>query len=374
MRANRIDALRNSNGASAAWPFEGLSSFSSGLPTHNPRSLLSDYYPDYDITGYSSLQQHDQDTGQASPWQTSGLQASCSSDTQMELPAFMTNRCNLPQGVSSSPSQSETELFRFSYGSQHSFLCSEDGQLQQSLLQGGNDYGDAFSLLGQAGLLVPSGPGSPQGSHSFDRKMSSAGVLIPPAPATPPQVRTFNRKASFGSSSHTSPRSPSSQAADQRSQTLFGSGPFPRGRGGHRGQVFSGGRGPTSEQGDRGFSRRGGGGGEAVNVLVRKVQAVQAGTSLPQEIFRTIGELSSRDVASLMTDLRKRGARERAREISQWIRGIPQGHAVEHLCDVMTYTAMIAACIEVKACALHTPPIPVLLCTLFTILQVWTQG
>jgi hypothetical protein len=372
MRANRIDVLRNSSSASGGWPFEGLSSSSSGLPIHNPRSLLSDYYPGYDNTGYSSLLQQDQDIGPAAPWQASGLQASCSSGAQVELAGLMTNRSNWPQGAASSPSQSETELFRFSYGSQHSFLCSEDGQLQQALLQRGNDYGNAFSLLGQSGLLMPSGPGSPQGSHSFDCKLS-AGVLIPPAPATPPRVHTINRKASSGSSSYTSPRSPSSQLADQRSQTLFGSGPFPRGRGGQRGQVLSGGRGSTSEQGDRGFSRRGGGGGEAVNVLVRKVQAIQAGTGIPQEIFRTIGELSSRDVASLMTDLRKRSARERAREIAQWIRGIRQGHALEHLCDVMTYTSMIAACIEVKACALHIPPIRVLP-TLFTTLQIWTRG
>ena len=47
----------------------------------------------------------------------------------------------------------------------------------------------------------------------------------------------------------------------------------------------------------------------------------------------------------LLKDLSKAGAGQRAVEIFDWMRGLDENSPLHQLCDVYTYTAMIAQCI-----------------------------
>jgi pentatricopeptide repeat protein len=83
----------------------------------------------------------------------------------------------------------------------------------------------------------------------------------------------------------------------------------------------------------------------SVDELVAAARAAPRGARLPERVLRSLHGLDSRAVALLLKDLSKAGLDERAIELFDWLRGLPERHALRALCDVYTYTAMISLCI-----------------------------
>jgi len=54
--------------------------------------------------------------------------------------------------------------------------------------------------------------------------------------------------------------------------------------------------------------------------------------------------LDSSATAALLKELSKQGQLKRAVDIFDWLRGLPSGHELSHLCDLYTYTTMISQC------------------------------
>ena len=63
------------------------------------------------------------------------------------------------------------------------------------------------------------------------------------------------------------------------------------------------------------------------------------------QVFQALFQFDSRATALLFKDLSKAGVGQRAVELFDWLRKLEEGHALRPLCDVYTYTAMIAQCI-----------------------------
>ncbi|KAL4442119.1 hypothetical protein ABPG77_011380 [Micractinium sp. CCAP 211/92] len=119
-----------------------------------------------------------------------------------------------------------------------------------------------------------------------------------------------------------------------------------RGRGGHAGSA-----GPSS--GRRG-SRRGydGGGGLggppdelSIDSLVALVGAIPASQPISDTVYQALFQLDGRACALLLKDLSKAGLQFRATELFDWIRALDDGHPLQSLLDVYSYTAMISLCI-----------------------------
>jgi pentatricopeptide repeat domain-containing protein 1 len=69
------------------------------------------------------------------------------------------------------------------------------------------------------------------------------------------------------------------------------------------------------------------------------------GEPLPDRLRDALRHLDSRAAALLLKDLSKAGLDERAIELFDWLRALPERHPLRALCDVYTYTAMISLCI-----------------------------
>ena len=67
------------------------------------------------------------------------------------------------------------------------------------------------------------------------------------------------------------------------------------------------------------------------------------------QIFKALFHFDSRATALLFKDLSKAGVGQRAVELFDWLRKLDEGHPLRPLCDVYTYTAMIAQCIYQQA-------------------------
>jgi pentatricopeptide repeat domain-containing protein 1 len=83
----------------------------------------------------------------------------------------------------------------------------------------------------------------------------------------------------------------------------------------------------------------------SVDELVALARRAPRGERLPERVHRALHGLDSRAAALLLKDLSKAGLDERAIELFDWLRGLPERHALRALCDVYTYTAMISLCI-----------------------------
>lgn len=62
-------------------------------------------------------------------------------------------------------------------------------------------------------------------------------------------------------------------------------------------------------------------------------------------MYNALFHFDSRATALLFKDLSKAGVSHRAVELFDWLRKLDANHALRPLCDVYTYTAMIAQCI-----------------------------
>ena len=67
------------------------------------------------------------------------------------------------------------------------------------------------------------------------------------------------------------------------------------------------------------------------------------------QIFKALFHFDSRATALLFKDLSKAGVGHRAVELFDWLRKLDESHPLRPLCDVYTYTAMIAQCIYQQA-------------------------
>ncbi|KAI8474968.1 MAG: hypothetical protein J3K34DRAFT_465323 [Monoraphidium minutum] len=83
----------------------------------------------------------------------------------------------------------------------------------------------------------------------------------------------------------------------------------------------------------------------SVDEAVALVKRLPRAEALPDRLFRALQHLDSRAVALLLKDLSKAGLDERAIELFDWLRALPERHLMRALCDVYTYTAMISLCI-----------------------------
>ena len=63
------------------------------------------------------------------------------------------------------------------------------------------------------------------------------------------------------------------------------------------------------------------------------------------QVFQALCSFDSRATSLLLKDLSKAGAAHRAVELFDWLRSLDEGSPWQSLCDVYTYTAMIAQCI-----------------------------
>ena len=72
-----------------------------------------------------------------------------------------------------------------------------------------------------------------------------------------------------------------------------------------------------------------------------------------QQVFQALFHFDSRATALLFKDLSKAGVGQRAVELFDWLRRLEENHALRSLCDVYTYTAMIAQCIYQQVCTLR---------------------
>lgn len=83
----------------------------------------------------------------------------------------------------------------------------------------------------------------------------------------------------------------------------------------------------------------------SVEEMVALIQKLPKRETLPEKIYRALYHLDSRAVALLLKDLSRVGLDSRAVELFDYLRALDSRHALRHLCDVYTYTAMISLCI-----------------------------
>ena len=134
-----------------------------------------------------------------------------------------------------------------------------------------------------------------------------------------------------------------------------------RGRGRDRGGYLGGRRGGRRHYGAGGHSEHESGEeGLSVEEIVGLLQNLPKAQPLPEQVFQALFHFDSRSTALLFKDLSKAGVGQRAVELFDWLRKLEDGHPLHSLCDVYTYTAMIAQCIyqqvhslELKRLACH---------------------
>jgi len=186
------------------------------------------------------------------------------------------------------------------------------------------------------GPQMSNGPGGPQvgwGGAHLPQDYGGNGRAAP----------WFGRSRKQGSSNR------------QRGPGGAGSGSGALGPSSNRG----GGGGPGGNNTGSGSGHGGGGGGNpsqqqspstapdalSVDEAVALVKRLPRDDPLPESLFRALPHLDSRAAALLLKDLSKSGADERAIELFDRLRALPDGAPLRALCDVYTYTAMISLCI-----------------------------
>lgn len=72
-------------------------------------------------------------------------------------------------------------------------------------------------------------------------------------------------------------------------------------------------------------------------------------TLILMQVLQALCNFESRATSLLLKDLSKAGAGHRAVELFDWLRSLEEGNPLRSLCDVYTFTAMIAQCIYQQA-------------------------
>ena len=85
--------------------------------------------------------------------------------------------------------------------------------------------------------------------------------------------------------------------------------------------------------------------GLSVEEVVSLIQGLPQGQHIPEAAYQSLFQFDSRAAALLLKDLSKAGLGHRAVELFDWLRKLEEGHPLQALCDVYTYTAMISMCI-----------------------------
>ncbi|CAL8469671.1 g9212 [Coccomyxa elongata] len=81
-----------------------------------------------------------------------------------------------------------------------------------------------------------------------------------------------------------------------------------------------------------------------VEDLLRIVRSLPPEESAVAAVSRGLFYLDSRALAALLKELHKVGLSNRASELFDWLRSLPENHELAHLCDVYTYTTIISQC------------------------------
>lgn len=125
-----------------------------------------------------------------------------------------------------------------------------------------------------------------------------------------------------------------------------------RGRGRGRSSAPGASGGPNS--GRRGYRRSyegnggsGNGSGDDLSIdgLVALVGGIPASQPITEAVYQALFQLDGRSCALLLKELSKAGMQFRATELFDWIRVLEEGHPLQCLLDVYSYTAMISLCI-----------------------------
>ncbi|KAK9807258.1 hypothetical protein WJX73_003948 [Symbiochloris irregularis] len=81
-----------------------------------------------------------------------------------------------------------------------------------------------------------------------------------------------------------------------------------------------------------------------VEDLLHIIRNLPPEESAVQAVSRGLFYLDSRALAALLKELHKAGLSNRASELFDWLRALPEGHELGPLCDVYTYTTLISQC------------------------------
>jgi pentatricopeptide repeat domain-containing protein 1 len=74
----------------------------------------------------------------------------------------------------------------------------------------------------------------------------------------------------------------------------------------------------------------------SVEDAVACVKQLNRGDPLPERLLRALHHFDSRAVALLLKDLSKTGLDQRASELFDWLRALPDHHPLKAVCDVYT--------------------------------------
>ncbi|EFN58078.1 hypothetical protein CHLNCDRAFT_142373 [Chlorella variabilis] len=83
----------------------------------------------------------------------------------------------------------------------------------------------------------------------------------------------------------------------------------------------------------------------SIDSLVALVGGTPASQPITDAVYQALFQLDGRSCALLLKDLSKAGMQFRATELFDWIRALDEGHPLQSLLDVYSYTAMISLCI-----------------------------
>lgn len=83
-----------------------------------------------------------------------------------------------------------------------------------------------------------------------------------------------------------------------------------------------------------------------VESLVAMISNIPPGQDLSDNIYQSLFRLQGRSCALVLKELARSGLHRRASELFDWVRALDQGHPLQSLLDVYSYTAAISLCIS----------------------------
>ena len=86
----------------------------------------------------------------------------------------------------------------------------------------------------------------------------------------------------------------------------------------------------------------------SVETLIDLMRQVPNSEPLPDTIYRALFRLEGRSCALLLKELSRTGMHRRAAELFDWVRALDDGHPLQSLLDVYSYTAGISLCISTQ--------------------------
>jgi pentatricopeptide repeat domain-containing protein 1 len=83
-----------------------------------------------------------------------------------------------------------------------------------------------------------------------------------------------------------------------------------------------------------------------VDNLVALISSIPPGQPLSDNVYQSLFQFQGRSCALVLKELARSGLHRRAAELFDWVRALDQGHPLQSLLDVYSYTAAISLCIS----------------------------